>query len=333
MLGNLIRHKSIVRLAASALIAICLIHLPARAYPGAIAAAQDTHIDLYKNIWINPGLARGQTLRYTWANLNDPDPQKREFETFSIRVRLLARGGNVIAEIEAATVEVGEFQSFDFNRDQINLTGEEPTGRLQTLLEATVIGRTRHRNLILKQGILETFDDAVEIIDNAGARTTVSLGGGVNGVILNDSRGTEHLNPNAFQIVSAGKDYLVGIAPQQTLRVSARNPSQPASGEDPEKLKMKFAVKLLDADDRVIAQTDEITLEPGQFQFFDFKRSDLPLSGEPGGRLQVRAQVIFRKLQLRAEFPSSVELVDENTGRTTAMFSHKPKEIVVVGSR
>lgn len=333
---NLFRHNSIIRVAAVALLAICITQLPVRAYPATIntGATPNTHIDLYKNIWIDSGLARGQTLRYTWANLNDPDPQKRRFEPLRIRVRLLTTNGSVIAQTEAATVDAGQFQSFDFNRDQISLPGEEPTGRLQTTLEATVSGNTKYGEIILKQGILETFDDTMEVIDNSGGRTTVGLGGGANGVILDDSPGNEHLNPEAFQIISAGKEYLVGMVPGQTLRVSTLNPFvPPAPGEDVRRLRALFEVSLLLEDGRVIAQTDEISLDPGQFHSVDFRRGDLTIAGEPGGRLQTRARVIWKKLRLKQEFPSSVELVDDSTGKTTVLISQKPKEIVVVGSR
>jgi len=336
MQGNLFRRNSIIPLAALSMLALCIVQPTVRAHPTAINAgdAQDSHIDLYRNIWLNPGLARGQTLRYTWANLNDPDPQKRKLEPLRIRVRLLSTDRSVIAQIEAAAVSAGQFQFFDFNRDQISLPGEDSTGRLQTMLEATVSGNTKYSDIVLKQGIRETFDDAVEVIDNLGGRTTVSVGGGVNEMILDDSPGNESLNPKTFHSISAGTDYLIGIVPNQTLRVIALNTFAPAApGEDRREFKMQFAVTVLLEDGRVIAQSDEITLDPGQLRSVDFKRADLPLSGEPGGRLQAHARLIWKKLHLKAEFPSSVELIDDITGKTTVLISQKPKEIVVVGSR
>jgi hypothetical protein len=326
---NPIRHNPIVRLAAFVLFAVCISQPPVCAYPTAnIAAPQDTHIDLYKNIWIDSGLAPGQTLRYTWANQNDPDPEDREIEPLRIRVRLLAADRSVISQAEAAAVGVGQSQSFDFNRDAISLPGEDPTGRLQTVLEATVSG-SKFRDIVLKQGIIESFDDTLEVVDNLTGRTTVSLGHGANELSLDDTPGKERTVPGGFQIISAGKDSLVGIVPGQTLRVSAMNPFEPSAG-DGRKFKMLFAITVLDADGRVIAESDEITLDPGEFHFIDFKRADLPVAGEPGGRLQAR--VMFTKLKLKMEFPSSVEIVDESTGKTTVMLSQKPKEIVVVGS-
>ena len=41
----------------------------------------------------------------------------------------------------------------------------------------------------------------------------------------------------------------------------------------------------------MVARTDGIALDPGEFQSFDVTRADLPLAGEPGtGRLQVRCK-------------------------------------------
>jgi hypothetical protein len=90
----------------------------------------------------------------------------------------------------------------------------------------------------------------------------------------------------------------------------------------------------------VIAAGDEITLEPGEFHSFDFNRDDIGLAGEPGtGRLQVRTEVRCRTFSIvdrtritPEEIPTSLELIDNRTGKTTAMVSQKPKEIVVVGS-
>lgn len=324
MLGNLIRHNSMI-LAGFALLAISIVPYPIAAY----GAPQSTHIDLYQNIWINPGLARGQTMRYTWTNQNDPELEDREFEPLRIRVRLLAADRSLIAQTEAPAVGVGQFQFFDFNRDGISLPGEALTGRLQTRLEVMVSG-VKYRNVILKQAIVESFEDTIEIIDNVSGRTTVSTGGGANEMSLDDTAGKEKLDPDGFQIISAGKDYLVGFVPGETLRVSSLNSFDPSVG-DGRKFKMLFAVTVFLADGSAIAESDEITLDPGEFHYFDFKRADLPITGEPGGRVQAR--VLFHKLRLKAAFPSSVEIVDETTGKTTVFISQKPKEIVVVGSR
>jgi hypothetical protein len=130
---------------------------------------------LYQDIFIPVGLAPRQTLRYTWANLNDPDPEKRDFEPLNIRVRLLAADGSVIAQTEAAAVGAGHFQSFDFDRDRISLPGDAGTRRLQARLEVTVTGRTTRSDTVPEQVILETFAGALEIIDNFSGETTCKI--------------------------------------------------------------------------------------------------------------------------------------------------------------
>lgn len=119
----------------------------------------------------------------------------------------------------------------------------------------------------------------------------------------------------------------VGLAYGQSLRISVFNPLEPAEpGEDGQKHKMLFAVTLLNADGREIARSDEITLDPGAFHFFDFNRAALPLAGEARtGRVQVRAQVRYRTFQLLDRTPlrgrpTSIELIDNSTGTTTAVW-------------
>lgn len=173
---NVTSHISSIRLAGLVLLALCSVQLTVRAHPTAIntGAAQSTHIDLYKNIWIDSiGLARGQTLRYTWTNLNDPDPEQREFEPLRIQVRMLAADGTVVAQTAAAAVGAGQFQSFDFNREQINLPGEPGTGRLQVRLETTV--EVLRRNLVTTLSFDNFFDDSAEVIDALTGRTTVGF--------------------------------------------------------------------------------------------------------------------------------------------------------------
>jgi len=184
---NFTRYNSIIRKPALAMLALFLIQLPVRAMrPGAEAVAivmgaainagaaqySGTHA-LYQDIFIPSGLAPGQKLRYTWANLNDPDPEKREFEPLRIQVRLLAADGSVIAQTEAAAVGAGQFQSFDFDRDRISLPGEAGTRRLQARLEVTVTGRTtRSDDAATKQKALEDFPASLELIVNSTGGTT-----------------------------------------------------------------------------------------------------------------------------------------------------------------
>ena len=123
------------------------------------------------------GLIFGQTLRYTRANLNDHDPEKRDLEPLRIQVKLLAADGNVIAQDEAAAVGAGKFQFFNFDRADLAAPGENETGRLQVRLEVTVLYRTKYPNLVLKQGMLDVFPDTVEIVNSGTGTTQVYRGG------------------------------------------------------------------------------------------------------------------------------------------------------------
>lgn len=279
------------------------------------------------------GLIYGQTLSYTRANLNDPDPQKRLFEPMLIQVRLLAADGSVIAQDGAVAVGVGMSQSFDFTRDQIMLPGEVGTARLQVRLEVTVIGQSKWPNLILKQGILETFSDMTEVIDNSSGQTIVR-GRGANELILNDSSGTEKLN-RSFQITSAGsEDYLVGIVPGQRLRITVLYTNFPdQSGELPQ---FNAIVSIFMADGRQIAKSEEIEIPAGGFHSFDFDATDLRLSGEPGtGRLQVRIEIhrrFFPGIVARlGQGASAVELVDSTTGKTIQYVNPGSFQIISAG--
>ena len=115
----------------------------------------------------------------------------------------------------------------------------------------------------------------------------------------------------------------VGLAYGQSLRISVVNPLEPADGQ---KYKMLFAVTLLNADGRVIARSDEITLDPGAFHSVDFNHGALPLAGEAGtGRVQARVQVRYRPFQLLDRTrvignSTSIELIDSSTGNTTTVW-------------
>lgn len=168
MISNITRYSSIARLAALVLLTICFVELNVR-------AQEPLHqtIDLLSCSF---GVARGQTLRYTWANLNDADPQKRVFEPLRIQVKLLAADGSLIAQAEAPAVDAGKFQSFDFNRDQIDLPGEPGTARLQlrlaVRLEVMVIDANKFKNLTFR---MAAFDDAADVMDTLTGQTTVSF--------------------------------------------------------------------------------------------------------------------------------------------------------------
>jgi hypothetical protein len=244
------------------------------------------------------GLIYGQTLRYTWAFITRP-LHNREFEPLRIRVRLLDADGSVISQEEAAAVGAGQFQSFDFNRDLISLAGEPGTGRLQTRLEATLVVIQSRTGSVLEQSILQTFANAVEVIDNSSGRSTVRFSG---------TKGN--------QIISAGNDYLIGIVPGQSLRVSAAIADNPGSSEaEP----INFKLRAYDRAGNVIGESDEVEVPRGQFRTIRFNYEDLRVTSEPGtGRKQVRLRMfaIVDRTHL-SPILASFETVEDSTGKTS----------------
>lgn len=119
-------------------------------------------------------VSHGQTLRFTWTNLNDYEPQKRVFEPVHVQVKLRTSDGSVITQTEVPPVGAGQFQFFDFSRDELNVPGEAGTGRLQVLLEATVEFRRRNHATTLSMDLDRPgSSNAVEILDTLTGRTIV----------------------------------------------------------------------------------------------------------------------------------------------------------------
>lgn len=282
------------------------------------------------------GLAFGQTLRYTLANTNQPGTEPPVFEPLRVTVRLLAEDGGVLAQASAEAAKPGGFAFVEFARPEVARSGDPITGRLQLRTEITIAGRTKYPDIVLKRGITSGFHHAVELVDDITGRTSVSMGGGLNELSTDDTPGNFG-KPEGFQIISAGRDGLLGVVPGQELRLSASNP---LTVEDGRQGKMLFAFTVLDLDGSVIAQGDEITVEPGQSHSFDVPYSELAVADpEITGRVQVRTEMrrFFPGIVNRIGAgvtdspPASLELVDSASGRTVMLLSSKPKEIVVVG--
>ena len=107
-----------------------------------------------------------------------------------------------------------------------------------------------------------------------------------------------------------------GFARGETSRISVTlqrlaNPQQPTVGA---------RIQLLDTEGRVISQSDEIRVGPGQIRFWDAPRDLIPVSGEPGtGRLQVRTRMLVTTSSMDFDQESlmpTIEIIDGNTGRT-----------------
>lgn len=115
----------------------------------------------------------------------------------------------------------------------------------------------------------------------------------------------------------------------ETIRIRVSNPDQLSpQAPDDRRFKMLVAPLILDAQGDVIAQLDEILVEPGEVHSFELHHDEMLQSGEPNAdRLQVRPGIRCRFFSLLDrtqmtvfEFPATFELI--NSGRTIAIQRH-----------
>jgi hypothetical protein len=208
--------------------------------------------------------------------------------------------GGILVVFGDGSVRAGSFLTFDLKRSDIRLPGEAGTGRLQ------LQGSLR----LTFSGAISKVAVSLEVVDiTDGTSNTVFVGE------LPPSRGGE-------DIISLPDDIVIGFARDQRVRLTLTNPPPNAreAGSEAQREPVNAHVKFFDENGNLIAQSDELIIPPGEFRSVDLNRAALNLPGEPGtGRVQVRARVIWETLQLRSEFPASVELVDTSTGKTTVL--------------
>lgn len=119
----------------------------------------------------------------------------------------------------------------------------------------------------------------------------------------------------------------MGFVFGQTIRITVAH-VRTDSGQDQTPPDIRVGVWLLDAQGRVIAQSEQLQIPRNEFRSFDFNRAALTLPGEPGtGRLQVHARVVMHVAEpyqftddpnATGLLVPSLELIDNSTGRTAA---------------
>jgi hypothetical protein len=192
---NFTLSKALGRLAALALLLICFFHPPVR--------AQETT----ERVLISApfGLAPDQSVRLT---LFVPDGTPA-----SSHVKLFDGRGSSVAESAEVRISGGAFHSFHFEPGDIDLTGEEGTGRRE--LRASCWVRV--------DGPWARMDDPVATLEIIQVSSGIS--DGLSNTLLVAER------PSS-QGGSAGNDFMVGIGPGQSLRFSAfLDPDTTASPE------------------------------------------------------------------------------------------------------
>lgn len=113
-----------------------------------------------------------------------------------------------------------------------------------------------------------------------------------------------------------------GMVRGQSARVSVVNPNKPS--EQDRLRTISVQALLFDSSGAVIAKSDEIAVPPGAFRSIDFNRDDLPVTNDPGGRIQTRAEVRYKFFSIvdRTQLNNSpsIEIVDNSTGKTAAIW-------------
>jgi hypothetical protein len=281
------RQVLFAKLAALMLSTLCALQMQVRAQ----------EMTGYIVIFPSVGLTPGQSLRLTLFNPNGVPVRAQAQSHHSNGVQVALGDGSV------RFINPGVTHSFNLNRYDIPLAGDEHTGRVQ-----------------IRPSVRLTFSEALlpvvasmEVISITDGTSNTFLVGEVIPSTHNSDAGKDIL------IGGAGSDYLMGIVPGQTLRVTLFNP--PATETETSPQPVGGHVKVFDGRGNLIAQSSELAIPPGEFRSFDFDRAALHLAGEPGtNRAQVRIKPFFNFPSKRlSHVLASVESVDNSTGKTVVL--------------
>jgi hypothetical protein len=235
------------------------------------------------------------------------------------RVKIHDERGAVIAQSNEATISAGQFRTYIFNRNNIPLTGEAGTGRIQVRAS-------------LASSVKLTFSEAIDPV--VISIETISISDGTSNTLLvgevipaRGGSGNDLLN-SGF-----ANDIMMGIGPGQRLVVTAFNTRSP--GSDAQREPVSGHVKVFDGIGNLIWQSPEQVIPEGEFRSVQVDRNQIPLAGEPGtNRAQVRIKPFFTfesnrlpALQgddLLLNNIISFEVVDTNKGKTFLIFVTGP---------
>jgi hypothetical protein len=287
MKRSIARQVLIAKLAALALSAICFLQAPVRAQ----------EMTGYNIMFPSVGLAPGQNLRLTLFNPNGT-PVRIQAQIY---YQYGFQGGVYVAS-GFVTNNRDEFHSFDFRRSDIPLAGEAGTGRVQLHPSVRLTFSEAINSVVASMEIIEVRD---------GTSATVFVGE----IIPSQGGGSGNDTLNS----GFGNDIIMGIVPEQTLRVTLFYPQ--SSGSEAQSEPVGGRVKVFDRSGNLIAQSPELAIPPGEFRSFDFDRFALSLPGEPGtNRAQARIKPFysFRSERLSPVL-ASFEIVDNRTGKTVVL--------------
>ena len=124
----------------------------------------------------------------------------------------------------------------------------------------------------------------------------------------------------------------VGLVPGQTLSITLSNPE--GSG-----VSFRGHVKILDGNRGLVFETPEAEIAPGEFHSFEINRSDISSPGDPRtGRFQAAGRILgvkratVERAQARIDkLPLSIEIVDNDSGKTVAISTTKISLVPIGG--
>jgi hypothetical protein len=288
----IIRQVLIVKLAALVLGTACFLQTQVH------AQEMTGHLVMFPSV----GLAPGQMLRLTLFNPTG--------ERVRVQAQLAHPGGIVVGLGDGSVrfVSPSLFESFNFQRSEIPLSGEDRTGRIQLRASFHIsTGQPWKRVDGLKVSM-----ETIEISD--GTSNTVFFSEVIHTAPGGDG-GTDVLTG------ASGRDWLMGIVPGQTLRVTIFNPPSLEKGSPAKHSVANGHVKIFSGVGTEINQSDVVAIQPGEFRSFDFDHDALASPGEPGtNRKQVRVQPFFESGQgRRSRVLVSFEIVNNSTGKTEVL--------------
>ena len=114
-----------------------------------------------------------------------------------------------------------------------------------------------------------------------------------------------------------------GVSSGQTARISVVN-SLSVDGSTRSTAPIIVRIQLLNTEGEVLAESDEITVEPGNIRFWDAPYEQIGGLREATGRLQLRATIALRNfvtnpINNRNDLPlATLEIFDPVTGRTVS---------------
>ncbi len=319
---------SILQLAVLALLAVCLVQPQVRAQEPervtSAAAAPELEEVTFVFHSISWGMVRGQRVRFTVSNPNEPVMTEQTRQLSFVQVMLLDSRGTVLARRDEIAIPAGEFRSVDFSYEDLSQAGGF-AGRVQTRAQI------RYRSFYLVDRTRAVgFPTSIELMDEVAGHTTLLISQASMEIGLAGSTSPVNAPSHALSdlpvIVYAGR-VLMGLANEQTLRVNALYIGDPAN---PQRQSVRARVRLNDANGAQLAQSAEATIAVNESRSFDFDRASLIARGETdGGRLQMLVSLEAAStdpfsftLDPKATglLAASFELVDNSTGRTCAVW-------------